>query len=167
MKTHKLLAICMLVGLCAAQPALAAGPNNNISLTMSNCLGQYCQADPGFMGSPATESANFALINQPYSFNVRTADAVSYFYDPQTQYYSATFGTGSSFSGGGFNMTGPNGLIFTGFVTSGKSFSPQPTVWQVEVNYSGVWSNGVHATGTAMVQVMNGGQVSQASLTIQ
>ena len=68
--------------------------------------------------------------------------------------------------GGVFLMTGPNGLTFTGVVTSGSA-EFVPDSWTVQVNYTGEWSNGVYASGDAEVQVEDGGAFTDATLQSQ
>jgi len=159
----KWLAACIFVALGSVQLASAGNIDSPdmISLSMNGCAqGSYCMADPGFAGSPATASANFALINQPYTFDLQTGNATSWVYNMNDNYYSAMFGYG-----GVFDMSGPNGLIFTGVVTSGTSESYDGQ-WQVQVDYSGQWSNGVYADGSADVQITEDGRDGTASLTI-
>ena len=66
--------LCATLLLVSAQLAFAGNINNesinqiltvNLSMDCSGQLGQYCNADPGSFGSPATSSADFALIGQP------------------------------------------------------------------------------------------------------
>lgn len=141
---------------------LALADNNNglnFTLTMDCNSGQFCFADPGFEGSPATANADFSLIGSPFSFSTTTGEAIQWVLNGQD--YSATFGYG-----GVFQMAGPNGLTFLGVVTSGSA-EFVPDSWTVQVNYSGEWSNGVFATGEAEVQVGDGGVFTDATLSSQ
>jgi hypothetical protein len=56
--------------------------------------------------------------------------------------YSATFGLG-----GTFQMSLPDGLTFTGIVTSGTA-GYEGLTSEVQMNYAGQWSNGQYATGS-------------------
>lgn len=156
-----------LVLLLASTQLLLAGPvkNNDIDLNldMVQCLTggppQYCNFDPGWGadGGPASGWANFSLIDEPYSFNFETGSALSWTYDGNN--YSAVFGYG-----GFFDMVGPDGLTFTGVVTSGTSG------WfgvgsGVNVNYFGQWSNGEYADGTAYITFNYDFVTSEADLT--
>jgi len=155
----KMLLCCVAV---ACLTTLALADNNddlNFSLTMDCNSGQYCFADPGFQGSPATASGDFSVIGAPFTFNTTTGEAIEWGQDGKD--YFATFGYG-----GTFQMAGPDGLTFTGVVTSGSAeFSPGS--WSVQVDYQGEWSNGVFASGDAFVQINNGGQDTQATLDSQ
>jgi len=131
----------------------------NFSLSMDCNSGQYCFANPGFDGSPATASGDFSVIGAPFTFNTTTGEAVQWGQDGKD--YFATFGYG-----GVFQMTEPDGLSFTGVVTSGSA-ELAPGAWSVQVNYQGEWSNGVVASGEAFVQILNDGQDTQATLDSQ
>ena len=115
----------------------------NIDLVMDNCGVQYCNDNPGVMGGSATSSANFALINQPFTFTLTTGPALSWSQNGDN--YNATFG-----QGGSFQMTGPDGLTFTGFVTTGSAFGSGPG-YGVQANYFGQWSNGTYGEGATDV----------------
>jgi hypothetical protein len=154
----------VLVVLASTQLLFAdsVNPPFNLNLSMGDCsLSNNCFSNTGFMGSPATAYADFSLINEPFTFNLQTGDALTYTYDPVTGDYSATFGLG-----GFFDMTGPNGLTFTGVVTSGSTAFTFNS-WNVDVTYSGQWSDGQYATGTADVSIGGGGIEGAATLTQQ
>jgi hypothetical protein len=133
--------------LASAQFLLARNTDGNnplnVSLDMMSCGIQYCNANPGIMGGPATSSGNFALINQPFSFNLTTGQALTW--SQSGEYYYATFG-----QGGSFQMSGPNGLTFTGVVTGGYAAGVGPG-WYVRVSYVGQWSNGDYGEGATDV----------------
>lgn len=130
-----------------------------VDLQMNDC-GSYCYSDPGnFNGSPATAMANFALIDEPWMFNTGTGNALSWVYTGYS--YDATFGYGGS-----FYMNGPEGLTFTGVVTSGTAFFVF-NAWDVHVTYFGQWSNGLYGDGIADVLIQNGGVSSLATLKSQ
>jgi hypothetical protein len=129
-----------------------------VDLQMNDC-GSYCYSDVGVDGSPATAMANFALIDEPWMFNTATGNALSWVYNGSS--YNATFGYGGS-----FDMNGPEGLTFTGVVTSGTAFFA-PIAWDVHVTYFGQWSNGLYGDGIADVLVQDGGVYVMASLKSQ
>jgi hypothetical protein len=154
------LLFCCLAIVCLASFALADNTNDlNISLTMDCQSGRYCFADPGFEGSPATASADFSGIGEPWTFNTTTGEATQWVYNDGS--YSASFGYGGS-----FQMTGPGNLTFTGVVTSGSA-EFVPDSWTIQVNYTGEWSNGVFASGEAEVHIADGGVDTQATLQSQ
>jgi len=153
----KKLFLCCIAVACLSTFALA--DNNdplNFSFDMNCQFGHYCDADTGFAGSPASAIADFSGIGQPFTFLAKTADTTDWFFNGD--YYEATFGYGGSFT-----MSGPDNLTFTGVVTSGYAHG-QGESWQVQVNYSGEWSNGVYASGDAFVDINNGGQDTEAHL---
>jgi hypothetical protein len=154
------LLFCCIAIASLATFALADNTNDlNISLTMDCQSGRYCFADPGFEGSPATASADFSGIGEPWTFNTTTGEATQWVYNDGS--YSATFGYGGS-----FQMTGPGNLTFTGVVTSGTA-EFVPDSWTIQVNYTGEWSNGVFASGEAEVRIADGGVDTQATLQSQ
>ena len=106
----------------------------------TECPPATCALDPGFMGSEATGSGDFNPLGYPWAYDFRTDPALTWTYDGFN--YSATFGTG-----GYFDITGPDGLTFTGVVTGGTSgyggFHAD-----VDVSFSGEWNNGILASGT-------------------
>ena len=65
--------------------------------------------------------------------------------------YSAIFGLG-----GTFQMSLPNGLTFTGVITSGSAGYGGLTS-EVDVNYAGRWSNGQYASGSVEEQELGFG----------
>jgi len=152
--------LLLLILLATMQVAWSDDDNLNVNLFMTNCsIGNYCSANPGTEGGPATAFANFALINEPWSFNIDTGQALSWVQNGSSYY--ATFGYGGSFT-----MDGPGGLTFTGVVTSGNS-NYNDGEWLVQIDYAGDWSNGVFAEGAADVQITERGQNGNASLTSQ
>jgi hypothetical protein len=106
-----------------------------------------CFYDSGYNGSPAVGTADFTSI-APWTIAFGTGDAVSWFQGPNS--YFATFG-----AGGVFDMTGPDGLTFTGLVTSGQSGY---TGFQsfVDVTFSGKWSDGLYGYGDAELYFADG-----------
>jgi hypothetical protein len=141
--------LCCLVLLLACTQLSLAGPvkNNDVSLNlqMSWCLLQYCNFDAGWAadGGPGSGWADFSMVNLPYSFSFETPAASSWQYFPGFSTYWAVYGYG-----GFFDMVGPDGLTFTGVVTSGSSgFNGLGA--DIMVNYFGQWSNGVYADGSA------------------
>jgi PEP-CTERM motif len=146
---------------CLTTFALADNNDDlNFSLSMDCQFGRYCDANTGFAGEPAQASADFSSgIGQPFTFNATTASTTDWLFNGD--FYEATFGYG-----GTFTMSGPDGLTFTGVVTSGYAHG-QGKSWQVQVNYFGEWSNGVYASGDAFVDINNGGHDTQAHLDSQ
>ena len=149
--------LCLLLFLSPLVALMRADDINlTINLSMIDCYGLYCDANPGSMGDPAFARADFSLINEPWSFELVTGPALSW--GQNGDEYSATFGYGGSFT-----MIGPEGLTFSGVVTSGGS-SGNSGSWGVTVDYFGQWSNGVYAEGSADVIINEHGRVSSADL---
>jgi len=152
--------LLLLVLLATMQIGWSDNSDLTVNLFMNDCSNTgYCLANPGVQGSSATAFANFALINEPWSFNLTTPPALSWVQNGTN--YEATFGYGGSFT-----MDGPDGLTFTGVITSGSSDAGDG-FWEVQVNYAGDWSNGVFAEGTADVDITERGRQGTASLTSQ
>ena len=137
-----------LVLLVASSQLLFAGAVNPddiyLNLSMPSCsIPEYCGAVIIYNGSPTQAWANFAPIDEPYSFNYETGPALSW-----TVYqhgYEATYG-----SGGYFDITGPDGLTFTGVVLGGTTYCDDLGCTD-RADYSGEWSNGQYAQGSAYV----------------
>jgi hypothetical protein len=130
------------VALADSEPAPV---NLTVNLSM-DCPPQSCVVFPygNQPGTPASGSADFNAIGQPWSFTFETADPLTWSYNDQTGQYSATFGTGGSFL-----MNGPDGLTFAGEITGGDAYGyGGPISFGVSLSYSGVWSNGVQGFGT-------------------
>jgi hypothetical protein len=145
-------AFCLLfLVLVAGQFLQADEVNLTVNLHMTDCY-PICDAVPGAEGEPSYAHADFSLINEPWSFDLMTAPALDW------------LGNHSDYGYGGyFNMNGPDGLTFTGVVTSGTSDFSEGS-WDVVVSYFGQWSNGVYAEGTADVFINESGRLSQADL---
>lgn len=130
------------VALADSQPAPV---DLTVNLSM-NCPPQACVvfSYQGQPGSPASGFADFNAVGDPWSFTFETGNPLTWSYNEQTGDYSATFGVGGS-----FQMTGPDGLTFTGEITGGDAYGTGgPITEGVQLSYSGVWSNGVHGFGT-------------------
>jgi hypothetical protein len=156
----KKLLFCLAAVFCLTTFALADNTNElTFSISMDCNRGQYCFSDPGSAGSPASANGDFSYVGDPFTFNALTGGATQWVLNGQD--YSATFGYGGS-----FQMTGPDGLTFSGVVTSGSA-EFVPDSWTVQINYAGEWSNGLYATGSAEVQVGEGGAFTTASLQSQ
>jgi hypothetical protein len=156
---RKMLLCCIAV-VCFATAAFADNNNDlNFSVSMDCNHGQYCSADPSNNGDPASASADFTHIGQPWTFQTTRGDAIQWQFNGDE--YDATFGRG-----GTFYMTGPSGLTFTGVVTSGTA-QWGDFGFLVQVSYSGEWSNGVFATGEAESGFSSGGENAVASLNSQ
>jgi hypothetical protein len=155
----------LLCGLILLALAPSASADNiiqilTVDLQMTDCASSnYCSSDPGVDGSPATAVANFTLIFEPWIFHTTTGNALSWVENQGS--YAATFGYGGS-----FDMNGPEGLTFTGVVTSGTSEFDSGQ-WDVHVTYFGLWSDGLYGDGVADVQISEDGQYGVATLKSQ
>ena len=100
-----------------------------------------------FFGTPADGSADFNP-QAPWAFDFLTDNPTDWFYDDFDGVYNATFGPGGS-----FQMTGPDGLTFTGQIDSGSAneFTNGIATFGIQVNFSGKWANGLDASGQANV----------------
>ena len=156
---HKLLFCCLAV-LSLTTFAVADNSNDlNFSVTMDCNHGQFCSALPGNGGDSASADADFTSVGLPWIFLAITDNALQWSFNGDT--YDATFGYG-----GTFQMSGPDGLTFTGVVTSGTAHDGPNGFW-VDVSYSGEWSNGVFTTGSAESIFSSGGENAQATLQSQ
>ncbi len=121
-----------------------------VNLGITDCINPgTCDLNTGFLGSPALGQANFSGLpgNPPWSYNFQTGPAYQWSNVPfgNTTYYAL-------FNSGTFNMNGPYGLTFSGTVTSAEAWNyAQSNGLQVDVTFSGYWSDGIYATGTADV----------------
>ena len=150
--------------LLLACSSLASADNINqiltVNLTEDNCYEMLlCNGDSGINGTPATANADFSGVGEPWTFNLTTGTAQSWFF--YNDGYYATFGYGGSFM-----MTGPDGLTFSGVIVSGTSEAVQDYL-NVDVKYFGRWSNGLYADGTADLIISGGGLNSIATLQSQ
>ncbi len=109
-----------------------------------------CDVSPylGSPGNPAAGLANFSPINKAWSYNFLTANPVSWKCDSLCDSYDASFGVG-----GNFLMNGPDGMTFTGQITSGTAWEHNDLSWGASLSFSGQWSNGYTATGSFIDQV--------------
>ncbi len=157
-----------LILLLASTQLLSAGAVNsstsdslNLNLSMNYCALEYCNFDPGwnFPGGPGSGWANFSLINQSYSFTFETGFPL--WWDLNYQGYYAVYGYGGS-----FDIVGPDGLTFTGVVTSGWA-DWQGLGAEITVGYVGQWNNGVYAAGTADLTLQLDSGNTYAVLTSQ
>lgn len=96
----------------------------------------------GSPGNPAAGNANFNSIDMPWSFSFVTANPLSWKCDSQCEDYSADFG-----AGGTFLMSGPDGLTFSGEITSGTSWQNLDLYYGAKLSFAGEWSNGLSASG--------------------
>jgi hypothetical protein len=106
-----------------------------------NCCSEFVGAD----GGPASGRADFADIQEPWSFNFVTGSATQWCENCPYP-YDAKFGMG-----GQFTMQGPDGLTFTGVVTSGEAIAYGLGTNAVGVTFTGQWSNGLFGYGRAGV----------------
>lgn len=102
----------------------------------------------GSPGNPAAGSANFNSIDMPWTFDFVTADPISWNCDRHCNNYSADFAVG-----GTFLMHGPDGLTFTGEITSGNAWKNLDLTYGTKLSFSGEWSNGLTAYGNFLDQV--------------
>ncbi len=111
-----------------------------ISLAFDPC--DACGGDSGAGGSPATGGADFNPEGYPWTFSFITGNATAW--QQIGEFYSASFNSGE------IQINGPFGLVFTGTVTGGSSFSSD-IIDQASVNFAGTWSNGLYGYGDALV----------------
>ena len=132
-------------------------------------LSMYCPHDAGacavspYIGAPGTPAdglVNFGSMQRPWSFNFMTANPNHWQCDPHCEDYYATFGVG-----GTFLMDGPDGLTFTGEITSGKSWQNVDSSWGADMSFVGQWSNGLSAYGS-FTDTYNGQIGPYASLDV-
>jgi prepilin-type processing-associated H-X9-DG protein len=154
--------LCCLLLLASVSVALADNINQiltvNLSTGCSPVLTQ-CSSDLGFEGSPAEARADFGFNINNWMFMAETGRALSWHVEEDN--YFATFGYGGSFL-----MTGPEGLTFTGVVTSG-TVSGSDLATDVELTYFGQWSNGLYADGSVSVVFIDDLEVGGANLKSQ
>jgi hypothetical protein len=114
-------------------------------------------------GSPAGGSANFNSIDQPWSFSFQTASPAHWQCDSHCEDYYATFT-----AGGTFLMNGPDGLTFSGLITSGQAWQNVDLTWGADLSFSGQWSNGLSAHGDLadLVTAWNGPYASLDVYTV-
>jgi hypothetical protein len=92
---------------------------------------------------PASGSANFNPVGQPWTFTLQTGDPLTWTLTNQGYLYTATFG-----EGGNIEIIGPEGT-FSGVVTSGGTQGgddPYLVYW-LAVSFRGQWSDGKAAHG--------------------
>lgn len=114
----------------------------NLMLVPCSCnygVGYFGGEDGGW---PAWGNADFTSV-APWTFSFVTARPLFWQIGEDDGSYFARFGYG-----GFFSMTGPDGLTFSGTVTSGQSG------WEgfnatVDVTFVGQWSNGLYGGGDA------------------
>src|SRR5690348_3707140 len=115
-------------------------------------LSMYCPYDANvcsvspYIGSPGTAAdgkVNFNSMQRPWSFNFLSADPNQWQCDPHCENYYATFAVG-----GTFLMDGPDGLTFTGQITTGKAWQNVDSSWGADMSFTGQWSNGLSAYGS-------------------
>ena len=137
-----------------------------VNLVYNQCINPGgCDLNPGYAGSPALGRADFTSLsgNPPWSYNFQTGFA---YYWSNVPYGNTTYT--ALFNSGTFNMNGPYGLTFTGTITSGVAYLyGMDNGEEVDVNFSGYWSDGIYATGTADINSFFGKgpfNVSEATL---
>jgi hypothetical protein len=110
----------------------------------TDCPPATCIFFTGDMGSPASGSGDFTPIGDPWTYQFQTGNALSWCENTcgGGLLYQATFGYGGS-----VQMTGPDGLTFTGVVTQG-GVAVSGFMVGVDVDYFGQWSNGLYGYGT-------------------
>jgi hypothetical protein len=130
--------------LFAATPFAAADiiQDLTVKIDFQTCNNQLCMFDEGFDGAPASGYASFAQLGLPWSYAFVTPPPYWWCDSEQPEccgfWYQALFG-----QGGTFTMTGPDGLTFNGIVTSGWTLHPGPGNDQIQIQFSGQWSNGL------------------------
>lgn len=107
----------------------------SVNLMLAPC---QCSYDDGSDGSPASGNADFTSI-APWTLSFLTPSALSW--QQGSDSYYATFG-----NGGYFDMTGPEGLTFSGIITSGQGGYLGFQSY-LDVTFSGQWSDGLYGGG--------------------
>ena len=108
----------------------------------TQCPPASCNFFTGDLGSPGSGGGDFSPIGDPWTYSFTTGNALSWCSYACGVLYEASFGYGGS-----IQMTGPDGLTFTGAVTFGNAFVPGD-VASLSVDYFGQWSNGLYGYGT-------------------
>jgi len=143
-----LLLSVFVVGLSRAATASATTNPGTIEI-QSDCPPAVCTVFSGGdfppNPQPATGSADFQPAGMPWTFSFTTGNPLTWDWSDGNENYYATYGVGGSFS-----MTGPDGT-FAGVVTSGFSLEYSNTEVEAYVTYTGAWSDGKHASGSAEV----------------
>ena len=97
-----------------------------------------------YIDTPAAGTVDFNPAGYPITFNFETGPPTSWYWNGG-YIYGAIFGYG-----GFFDMTGSDGLTFTGVVTSGSDAAGGLNS-MVQVNYNGEWSDGEYAEGSVEI----------------
>ena len=108
----------------------------------TQCPPASCNLLTGYLGSPASGGGDFSSIGDPWAYSFTTGNALSWCSYGCGVLYEASFGYGGS-----IQINGPDGLTFTGAVTSGSAFVPGELA-SLSVDYFGQWSNGLYGYGT-------------------
>jgi hypothetical protein len=142
------LVLCGLLFLAVAQVASADSINSLIPPPPIGTINLQSDCPPAIcsfnilVDEPVSGSADFTPLGDPFTYNFGTAPPLTW--SLQGDQYFATFGYG-----GFFDMTGPDGLTFTGVVTSGTAGFGGLGLAVINVNYFGEWSDGQYADGNA------------------
>lgn len=136
-----LLVLCALPGVSMADTSQDL--TTHLAMFCPNDV-NVCSVSPylGAPGNAAVGQANFNSIDLPWSFSFQTANPTHWQCDSHCEDYYATFAVG-----GTFLMNGPDGLTFSGQITSGQAWQNVDLTWGADVSFSGQWSNGLSAYG--------------------
>ncbi len=142
------LSFLFLLVVLLALPAVSVADDSQVLTTHISMFCPHdinvCSVSPyvGVPGNAAGGHVNFNSIEQPWSFSFQTANPTHWQCDTHCEDYYATFAVGGSFL-----MNGPDGLTFSGEVTSGKAWQNVDLTWGADLSFSGQWSNGLSAYG--------------------
>lgn len=117
----------------------AAAPTIRITMDCMVYSG-HCNFNPGDLGSPEYGAADFSPVAPGWNASFSSMPAISWINDG-TGYY-AEFG-----SGGSIAINAPNGLHFTGTLTSGLAITLSPQIAETVAWFDGFWSSGQQAQG--------------------
>jgi hypothetical protein len=110
------------------------------------CLGNACDERfyLNYPGDPADGYSDFNYIQQPWNIEFQTGDPTEWkcYGEGYCDGYSAMFGVG-----GYITIDGPDGLTFSGEITSGKSGYYLDRGGSVSIKYDGYWSNQEYGYG--------------------
>lgn len=150
---RKIVLFFLAVGLTVfvTTPFAAAGIIQDLTanITFRRCDSTLCIFETGLIGEPASGRADFAQLALPWTYSFVTPPAYWWcgFRQCTEVEYDAKFGRG-----GMFTMTGPDGLTFSGIVTSGETVTVGAGDNLIRVDFYGQWSNGLAASGNIFEQ---------------
>jgi hypothetical protein len=138
--------LALALSLAPISAATLRADDLNVHLQETCLSDDVCNSWPtsGGPGTPAIGNADFNHIQQPWNIVFQTGNPIEWqcFGQQYCDGYSATFG-----SGGFITINGPNGLTFSGQITSGVGGYFLDEGESVSVNYAGYWSNKQYGYG--------------------